>query len=63
VLDVSGRDRLERDPQLLEDVVALRRRGRKDQPWPGWFGDHGRLRTTQISSLGHRRAHPAVTKG
>ena len=54
VLGVLGRDDLERDPELLENRPALRRRRREDERrhGPG-------LRATQISSAGHFRAHSA----
>ena len=51
VLDVVGREDLERDAQLLEDRASLRRRRREGQ---------SRLRATHRSSLGHLRAQSAV---
>ena len=52
VLHVRGCDRRERDAQLLEDRAALRRR-RGEREDVG----HARFFATQISSLGHLRAH------
>ena len=51
LLDVVGRDGLERDAQLLEDGAALRARRREDQPV---------FRATHRSSDGHLLAHSAV---
>ena len=55
VLLVVRRTRLERDPQLLEDRPALRRRRGEDEPHRGFSA-------TQISSAGQRRAQSAVTE-
>ena len=52
VLDIVGREDLERDAQLLEDRASLRRRRRERQDV---------LRAAQISSEGHFRAQSAVT--
>ena len=51
--DVVRRDRVERDPELLEDRPALRARRGESQEG---------LRATHISSTGHFRAQSAVTK-
>ena len=52
VLDIVGREDLERDAQLLEDRASLRDRRRERQL---------RLRATQRSSDGHFLAQSAVT--
>ena len=54
VLDVAGRDGVERDRELLEDRATLRRRGREDERLR-----HEGFAATQISSAGHFRAHSA----
>ncbi len=55
VLLVVGLCKLERDPQLLEDRAALRRR-RGEQERRRRRDAHERLRVTQICSEGQRRA-------
>ncbi len=56
LFDIARRDHLEGNAELLEDGAALRR-GRCENE------RHHRLRATQISSDGHRRAHSDVTNG
>ena len=58
VLLVVGRDDLEGNAELLEDVATLWRRRREQQRRRGRCA-HPRLRARQISSHGHFFAHSA----